>query len=223
MIRLLFLLIVLVGLAALIETGRSRDTADTGAGADRPAAPAAPSTIENGERRLARLADEGEALAAAAGAVLGRAEADAMAALAREGAPMLAGWIRRSQAAVLAAGAEPIPPEIRASLARYFPAEVLGGVRYRVGWSDPGSLPGRLFEAYGQAVTLGDVIVFRNAAAAADKVIWAHEIAHVEQYRRWGIEEFARRYVADHRAVEREAWAITGAWAKRQGDVAASR
>jgi hypothetical protein len=216
MIRLLLLLVVLVGLAAIIETGRSRDAAP-------PAGAAAPDRAEatrDPTERSDPLGEAGGGIGGITGAALARAEAEAMAALAREGAPMLAAWIHRTRAAVLAAGTRPIPPDIRASLAKHYPPDLLKPVRYRVGWSDPDTLPGRLFEAYAQAITLDDVIIFRNEAVARDEVIWAHEIAHVDQYRRWGIDEFARRYVADHRAVEREAWQATDAWARRQGDPA---
>lgn len=228
MLRLMVLLVVLVGLAAVIETGRSRDGGPTHARPAEATAPALPPAADGpggGDRLgddvarlVARLEQGGGTLTAVTGSALARAEAEAMAALAAEGAPMLAAWIDRSRAAVLATGTEPIPAGIRASLARHYPAEVLKGIRYRVGWSDPGSLPGRLFAAYGQAMTLGEVIVFRTEEIARDPVIWAHEVAHVQQYRRWGIDEFARRYVADHRAVERDAWQETGRWAKRQGD-----
>jgi hypothetical protein len=35
--------------------------------------------------------------------------------------------------------------------------------------------------------------------------LWAHELAHVQQYRKWGIDGFARRYIQDYLAVEQEA------------------
>jgi hypothetical protein len=69
-------------------------------------------------------------------------------------------------------------------------------------------------------VSLGDVIVFRDAALAADPVIWAHELAHVQQYDRWGTLQFAKRYVRDHHAVELEAWEIAARytmWALEEG------
>ena len=35
--------------------------------------------------------------------------------------------------------------------------------------------------------------------------MWAHELAHVEQYRRMGVDGFAAAYITDWRAIEREA------------------
>ena len=51
-------------------------------------------------------------------------------------------------------------------------------------------------------------LFFRSDADARhDLKLWAHELTHVEQYRRWGLAGFAARYVADSGAVEREAYA----------------
>ena len=71
------------------------------------------------------------------------------------------------------------------------------------------SLPGLAFQ-YGDAaaITLIDVVLFRSDADARhDLKLWAHELTHVEQYRRWGVDGFVARYVADSGAVEREAYA----------------
>jgi len=55
-------------------------------------------------------------------------------------------------------------------------------------------------------MTLGDVILFKTEQMAeADLKVWAHELTHVMQYQRWGIEGFAERYVRDSAGVEREA------------------
>jgi len=56
-----------------------------------------------------------------------------------------------------------------------------------------------------QAVTLGDVILFRDTRLAADPLLWAHELTHVEQYRRLGVEGFALRYVQQAWVLEQEA------------------
>jgi uncharacterized protein DUF4157 len=44
-------------------------------------------------------------------------------------------------------------------------------------------------------VTLIDVIIFRDEQQAADPVLWAHELTHVEQYDRLGVEAFAVQYL----------------------------
>src|SRR5699024_9332514 len=101
------------------------------------------------------------------------------------------------------AGVRTIPSGMREKLVRYFEPELLDRVRYRVGESAPGSLASFAFELRDKdAITLDDVIVFRTADKALDDVLWAHELEHVRQYRRWGVGEFARRYLIDRHAVE---------------------
>ena len=52
----------------------------------------------------------------------------------------------------------------------------------------------------------GDVILFKSdQVAETDLKIWAHELTHVMQYQRWGVDGFAERYVRDSAAVEQEA------------------
>ncbi|MBU2136882.1 MAG: DUF4157 domain-containing protein, partial [Alphaproteobacteria bacterium] len=67
-----------------------------------------------------------------------------------------------------------------------------------------GSILARWYYEEG-AVTLQDVIVFSDAAVARNVWLWAHELAHMEQYRRLGAQGFAARYAADWRALEAEA------------------
>jgi hypothetical protein len=158
---------------------------------ERPAGP--------GEERAISFAAIRGAAADLASELLGEAV--------RINARVLAQWIARSRDDIGADRAAPIPPSIRAELAPFFPPELLDEVRYAVGWGDELMLPALSFR-YGEAhaITLDDLIVFRTAEdALGNLVLWAHEVAHVDQYRRWGLEEFARRYVVDHRAVEDEA------------------
>jgi Domain of unknown function (DUF4157) len=71
------------------------------------------------------------------------------------------------------------------------------------------------------AITLGDVVLCRNEQVAeTDLKVWAHELTHVMQYQRWGIEGFADRYVRDSAAVEQEAIDNANrfvAWLPRRG------
>jgi hypothetical protein len=123
-------------------------------------------------------------------------------------AELLAQWIIESRQQILAAGTRPIPPQIIQGLEGYFPTALLREVRYRSGGSTELSLPGLAFQ-YGDAaaITLVDVVMFRSEAdAQTDLKLWAHELTHVMQYRRWGTDGFAARYVADSNAVEREAY-----------------
>jgi hypothetical protein len=114
------------------------------------------------------------------------------------------------------AGVQPIPPAMRKQLAMVFPIELLDRVRFRVGREN--SMTMQAFQ-YGhvQAVTLIDVIVFRNETdALTNDSLWAHELTHVRQYDRWGLEEFARRYVNDHKAVEDEAYGFQSEYQARK-------
>ncbi|HYD99495.1 MAG TPA: DUF4157 domain-containing protein [Alphaproteobacteria bacterium] len=122
------------------------------------------------------------------------------------GAPMLADWIRRSRDEAVAAGVQPIPPAVRQKLLRIYPAALLDTVRYRVGGGSGFSLQRNSFGfGHADAITLGDVVVFRTAAEAASAWLWAHEIGHVVQYRALGIDGFALRYIQDWRGLELEA------------------
>jgi len=107
----------------------------------------------------------------------------------------------------IADGVRPLPAGIYRALLGYFPAALLQKVRFTGGNAQPLTLPALAF-AYGDAValTLGDVVRFRTERMAqSDLKTWAHELTHVMQYQRWGIEGFAERYVHDSARVEQEA------------------
>ncbi|WP_437883034.1 eCIS core domain-containing protein [Pseudomonas sp. LRF_L74] len=130
-------------------------------------------------------------------------------------ASALEGWILRSRAAAAREGTLPIPMEIRRRLLPFYPAQLLDGVRYKVGDNDDMSAARTMLQNPDvKAVTLVDIIVFRSREMAEhDVVLWAHELWHVQQYREWGSAEFARRYSRDFNAVEAPAY-------RRQIDVA---
>ncbi len=122
-------------------------------------------------------------------------------------ASLLAGMIDNARQQAIANGVRSLPPGIYRALLGYFPAELLRRARFAVGGAGKLSLPTLAF-SYGdaQAMTLGDVILFRTEQMAeADLKVWAHELTHVMQYQRWGIDGFAERYVRDSAGVEREA------------------
>lgn len=136
--------------------------------------------------------------------------------------PVLANVIRSSRAAAIEAGVDRMPPSIRARLSGFFPETLLDRVRYRVGSGAEFSVQGYLFlSEYFLATTLDDVIVFRNTEdAETDAVLWAHELAHVQQFERMGIDGFAHAYVRDHQALEHAAMRVAGrydSWARRHG------
>ncbi|NHB76846.1 eCIS core domain-containing protein [Rhodobacter calidifons] len=107
-------------------------------------------------------------------------------------------------------GTRPMPRHIREALLAWYPADLLDSIEYRVGAPEDGSVQS-LAMRYGDAtaVTAIDTIIFRHASDAENNVaLWGHEVKHVEQFHRWGLMGFARRYVRDHQAVEAEAYAI---------------
>lgn len=112
------------------------------------------------------------------------------------------------------AGAAPIPAAVRAKLVGFVDKQVLDAARYKIDEHSDLNLA-NLNLHYGDligndiaAVTLINVIVFRDAAAAADPFIWAHELHHVRQFREWGVHEFAMRYARDFHEVEDPAYAF---------------
>jgi hypothetical protein len=119
----------------------------------------------------------------------------------------LAALIEDARRQAIADGVSAIPPGIYRSLLGFFPADPLQKARFAMGRTDTLDLPSLTF-TYGDAIamTLGEVIIFRSERdAKTDTTLWAHEMTHVMQYQRWGIEGFADRYVRDSAAVEREA------------------
>ncbi|MCG7962007.1 MAG: DUF4157 domain-containing protein [Candidatus Thiodiazotropha taylori] len=121
--------------------------------------------------------------------------------------PQLKDWILLSRDDARRAGTNPIPTHIKKQLVTYFPESLLNKVEYRNGQGNELALQSNAFR-FGDAtaITLGNVIVFKNSYDSWNNVIlWAHEIAHVDQYERWGISDFAKRYIRDYSSVEREA------------------
>lgn len=117
-------------------------------------------------------------------------------------------WLVQARADALAGGVEPIPPAIRKRLTSYYDAALLDAVRYRIGdSSELGTASAMLHDPDIKAVTLIDVILFRDREGAQDDVaLWAHELMHVQQYREWGVEGFATRYTEDADSVETPAY-----------------
>ena len=125
-------------------------------------------------------------------------------------AAALANALVASRDAAWAKGTEPMPAHIREALLAWYPAELLDSVEYRTGIDEDATVQS-LSMRYGEAtaVTTIDTIIFAHAWDAENNVaLWAHEVKHVEQFQRWGLMDFARRYVRDHAAVEAEAYAI---------------
>lgn len=119
-------------------------------------------------------------------------------------------WIRQSRDQLALQESYPIPLHIRSQLEPHFDLAVLETARYRVGDDAVLNAANTLLQNPDvTAVTLIDIIVFREEADALDNLaLWAHELKHVEQYLEWGVGEFARRYTRDYRSVERPAYAL---------------
>jgi uncharacterized protein DUF4157 len=135
---------------------------------------------------------------------------------------VLAELIDSARQQAIADGVRQVPTAVYRSLLGYFPAALLQKCRFATGRSHALTLPALAF-SYGDAtaITLGDVVLFKtDRVAETDLKVWAHELTHVMQYQRWGIEGFANRYVRDSRAVEQEAIDNANrfaAWLPRRG------
>ena len=120
-------------------------------------------------------------------------------------AQTLESGLRRSRNAARV-NSHPLPDEIRAGLAGYFPDELLDQVRYSIGDTTPDGLAGfAMRNGNAAAVTLIDTVVFKNERYVNNLALWAHEMHHVHQYADWGVAGFASRYAFGWEAVEKEA------------------
>ena len=133
----------------------------------------------------------------------------------RAGVPALEAWIIRSRNTAIV-GSQPIPPQIRQALSGYIEQDVMNRARFKIGDKGILNLAGLTIE-YGDringreisAVTLIDVIVFRNASDAYNNPsLWAHELTHVKQFRDWGTRDFSILYIRDENSVEYSAYAV---------------
>ncbi|MHC8339322.1 eCIS core domain-containing protein [Pseudomonas sp. HLT2-19-2] len=123
-------------------------------------------------------------------------------------APLLQQAIVSSRDDALSQGVRPIPQEIRHNLTGFISDADMNAARYRVqGGGDLTLQVNSLKYGDANAITLDYVIVFKNENDALySPNLWAHELTHVGQYRRWGIQDFAIHYVRNYRAVEDEAY-----------------
>ncbi len=146
-------------------------------------------------------------IAALAWALPARAQPEIPAALLEYAGGALGEIIDTARQQAIADGVRPMPTSVYRALLGYFPPTLLQRCRFATGNSRALTLPGLAF-SYGDAaaITLGDVILFKSERLAeTDFKVWAHELTHVMQYERWGVEGFAGHYVRDSAAVEQEA------------------
>jgi hypothetical protein len=119
----------------------------------------------------------------------------------------LGGLIDSARQQAIADGVRPVPTPIYRALLGYFPSTLLRRCRFAVGNTRGLTLPALAFSYGGAtAITLGDVILFKSERLAdTDLKVWAHELTHVMQFERWGVDGFADQYVRDSATVEQEA------------------
>lgn len=121
-------------------------------------------------------------------------------------APAFAATIRMTRDRARAAGVRPVPAKVIQALTPHFSTSVLHQARWRPPMHRP-SMSSLLVSWYFRegAVTLHDVVLFSDERLAQDPGFWAHELTHVEQYQRYGVDGFARRYVKNWESLEAEA------------------
>lgn len=129
----------------------------------------------------------------------------------------LAVAIRQAKANVLRIGCGPASPQVIDALSPFMPSSVFSGVCWAT------LRPGFTLDTFAiqdggaAAITLEDVIVFKDSASGFDPVLWAHELTHVLQYRRLGVEGFANLYTVAWNSLESEAYSFQNFVASRIG------
>lgn len=111
---------------------------------------------------------------------------------------LVASAITSSRDAALRSGAWQVPSNVSDFLRKWYPPELIARVRWTTQYSAiQNTLQAGLFNIMSDkdAVTLINVIVFRDTNAAQDLSIWAHEFMHVTQYQNWGVFTFAQKWV----------------------------
>ncbi|WP_165422253.1 eCIS core domain-containing protein [Rhizobium ruizarguesonis] len=129
------------------------------------------------------------------------------------GGPTLEAWLRQSRNDAVN-GSIPIPKNVRQAMQGWYTDALMDTVGYKIG--DNGELNvAHDSITYGDAVavTLIDVIVFKNADVANDMSVWAHELHHVTQFNDWGVHSFAVQYVRSVNSVENPAYAVQAQYA----------
>lgn len=119
----------------------------------------------------------------------------------------LAFAVRQAKAQALN-GAQPIPPNIYQQLRPFYPPGFLESVRFNVFTRSNVNLANAtmMLNSDVGAVTLEDVVVFRlDLDAQMNRLLWAHELTHVMQYRSMGVENFSNVYSTNAWVLENQA------------------
>jgi hypothetical protein len=131
--------------------------------------------------------------------------------------------IETTRQQAIAEGVRPIPAAVYRSLLGYFPPILLRKTRFAGDRADALASPALVFPVGdAAAVTLGEIVLFKTERLAqSDLKLWAHELTHVMQYQRWGIDGFADHCLQNCSAVRQEASDNADrfmAWLSRHGD-----
>ena len=111
--------------------------------------------------------------------------------------------------------AEPLPFDLKMVLSRVVDKATLNRARVVIDRT-PNNVAGianalnHKFTSQIHAVTIDDIIIFsaKPSSDLSGYLQWVHELAHVEQYQRWGMLEFAAKYTKNSDEVEAEAYAV---------------
>ena len=102
--------------------------------------------------------------------------------------------------AVLVKGGNRIPPDVREKLKGWYDDALLDSIRWSTEWNALQSTL-QTVQFFGDrktnAITLLNVVVFREPRMVDNVGLWAHELYHAEQYRDLGVLEFAKRWAKD--------------------------
>ena len=105
--------------------------------------------------------------------------------------------ITTARNSAIANGARPLPPHVRSALSSFYPPSLLDSVRWSTDWNIVQNTPATamMFADHNvRAITYINAIVFRSGEEASDISLWAHEIYHAQQYKEWGVLEFAKQW-----------------------------
>jgi hypothetical protein len=100
--------------------------------------------------------------------------------------------------AVVTNGGNRMPDDIKNFLKRWYPVDLLDSIRWTTNYNlvqNSLSAAQMSFNPDTRAITFINAIVFRGPGAANAPALWAHEVYHAEQYRRWGVFGFAKQWV----------------------------
>lgn len=124
-------------------------------------------------------------------------------------AEILAAELRLAESTLLPVS-KPLSEHVIEEMRKIYPNDVLNRARYVVGSKVSTNVAQilntslRVGENISNAVTVGRVIVFESEPGMNYRW-WAHELGHVQQYMEMGFDGFARAYVKNRSAIERDA------------------